>query len=270
MLSKGLFNPTLEHFAIVANGNFLVREILLEIIKDKKVIALDGASNKLATLKIKPSVILGDFDSIKPESLWGVETLISINNPNQQPIKNDKGITVVHTVDQDLTDLVKAIRYCKSSGAASIHILCATGGRLDHHEGAMRCLRSEYVKDCMIYLHSEQQTLRFSKDESITIRGEKDDKCGVLAFPAATCTSKGLRYNMVDMKLELGFSESICNSLYEQNATVEIKGEALLIMPPFFQSQRDFSHKSDVERLELQLRDAKGEIAEEKVLNHTV
>ena len=51
-------------YAIIANGNFLVEEILVEAVKGKIIIALDGAADKLARLGLNPHLILGDFDSI--------------------------------------------------------------------------------------------------------------------------------------------------------------------------------------------------------------
>jgi len=246
-----------SHYAIVANGNFLVREIILEAIANKIVVALDGAADKLARIDIMPSIILGDFDSITPNNIWGIKKTFDDIDENSEPYIGILGTTIVPAKDQNLTDLIKAIRYCDKQGATSIDILCATGGRLDHHEGAMRCLRSEYQKDRPILLHTEQQTLKFAKDEAVELIGEIKDKCGIVAFPSAHFSSTGLLYNGNDYLLEFGISESYCNSLTEKTAHVTIEGEALLMMPPQFISQRVFYQKNDVERLELQLRDAK-------------
>jgi thiamine pyrophosphokinase len=231
----------MKDFIIVANGDFLVKEIIEEAIANKTIIALDGAAKKLRRLNISPQVVLGDFDSLNQDE---IETFA-------------KHSLIVPANDQNLTDLVKAIRYCDNEGATSITIICASGGQLDHHEGAMRALRTEYKKNRLILLHTDQQTVRFAKDETVTLQGRIGDRCGIIAFPQGSFSSMGLRYDVKNMLLTFGFSDSTCNSLVQDKAVVTVSGEALLVMPPQLQSQRDYISKSDIERLEMQLRDAK-------------
>lgn len=244
-------------YIIVANGNFLVREIILEAIKNKVIIALDGAASKLNRLGIKPNIILGDFDSIteSDRSYFGIRETFADLEEGAKPYLGNHDVTIVPAKDQQHTDLVKAIRYCNKIAAKSINIICATGGMLDQHESAIRALRTEYNKNCLIWLHTEQQTVRFAKNETVVILGEVGDKCGILAFPSGSFTSTGLKYEVKNYPLEFGQSESICNSLTASSASIVVKGEALLIMPPRLSSQRNFMQKSEVERLELLLRD---------------
>ncbi len=224
-----------HHFIIVANGCFSVKEIIVEAVQDKIIVALDGAADKLARLGILPTIILGDFDSYT----------------------GNIDATIVPKKNQNLTDLVKAIHYCDAQDALSITLICALGGRLDHHEAAMRSLRSEYKKARPMLLHSEQQTLRFAKDENVVLQGEIGDKCGIFAFPAGRFSSHGLLYDVQNYELNMGFSESVANTLRSPPATLSIAGEALIIMPPQLSSQRDYMNKTEVERLEMLLRDAR-------------
>jgi thiamine pyrophosphokinase len=208
-------------------------------VQDKIIIALDGAANKLDKLHIKPQIIMGDFDSIT------------------HPYLNQHDAIILSVHDQDQTDLVKAIRYCDEQQAKSITIICALGGRLDHHEGNMRSLRAYYHPKRPILLHTEQQSVRYAKNETVIMKGEIGDPCGILAYPAGSFSSQGLLYDVENYPLEMGFSESICNVLREHKATITISGEALLIMPPQLFAQREFIKKSDTDRLAMQLRDAK-------------
>lgn len=239
----------MSDYILIANGNFLVKEIIEEAIQDKIIVALDGATHKLLALNIKPKVVLGDFDSIHADNTSDIATFF-------KQLTEQHHITVVPAKNQNLTDLVKGIHYCDSQHAKSITIICALDERLDHHEATLRSLRSEYRSSRTILLHSEQQTIRFVKDETISISGEIGDKCGMLAFPKATISSHGLEYEVEDFDLSFGFSESIGNALRETNATVTVSGEALLILPPQLAAQREFMKKTLVERLKIQLRDA--------------
>lgn len=227
----------MKDYVIVANGNFLIKEIIQEAIQDKILIALDGAADKLARLSIQPHIVLGDFDSID-QTQWQTSSSFILRE------------------DQQHTDLVKAIHYCDAEKATSITLLCALGGRFDHHENAIRSLRSYYRTDRVMLLHTEQQTLRYTKDETIIIQGQVGDKCGIVAFPCGTFSSQGLQYDVENFRLDVGFSDSIANALKNSTATIKVTGEALIIMPPQLLSQRDFMQKTEVERLTLQLRDA--------------
>jgi thiamine pyrophosphokinase len=164
---------------------------------------------------------------------------------------------IVPSKNQQLTDLIKAIRYCDGEGATSITLICALGGRMDHHEAALRSLRSEYRPKRPLLLHTEQQTLRFAKNEQVTLSGEAGDKCAIFAYPAGSFSSEGLAYDVCDYPLQLGFSESIGNALVGECARITIKGEALLVMPPQLSSQREYMKKTEIERLEMLLRDMK-------------
>ncbi len=238
----------MKHYIIIANGQFLIREIIEEAIQDKIILALDGAADRLARLGILPHIILGDFDSINKQA-WGIME-------GDEPHTGTHGTHIIPSKDQNFTDLTKGIRYCDTQATASITLMCATGNRLDHHEGSVRALRAEYKKHRPIFLHTEQQTLRFAKDETICMRGEIGDKCGIVAAPAGTFSSTGLEYDVENFVLQFGYAESTCNALRAPQATVRVQGEALLIMPPVLNTQRDFMRKSEAERLRLQLRDA--------------
>lgn len=217
------------HYVIIADGDFLPLALLQQIIKNKKVMALDGAADKLAILNIKPDIILGDMDAIN-KSAWDIQ---QVSPTERAPYCTKNNVLIVEALDQSETDLVKGIRYCDAHNATSITIICATGGRLDHHEGAMRALRKCYQPNRPLVIHTALQSIIFVRDETILIQGKVGDKLGILAYPAGTFTSHGLRYEGKGYPLTFALSESICNELRLATAEIEIKGEALLILPLF-------------------------------------
>ena len=247
-----------QDIVIVADGTFLPHEIIQEMSQNKVIIALDAAADKLARLGIYPHLLLGDLDASDAAhaSFWGIQQTFADIHDGSEPYLGHHNVTIVPQKNQQLTDLVKAIRYCDEHHAKSITLICATGGRLDHHEAALRSLRSEYKSERPLVLHTEQQSVCLAKDESLTIQGEIGDKCAILAYPQATLTSQGLMYDVADYKLIFGFSESIANSLSAPTATISIEGEALVIMPPQFASQREFMRKTEVKQLGVLLREA--------------
>ena len=239
-------------YVIIANGPFLVKEIIDEAIQDKIILALDGAANKLKALHIHPHIILGDFDSVDKDTqkYWGITQTFNEITMDSIPYSGNYDVLVVPAMDQNETDLVKAIRYCDQQSATSITIVCATAGREDHHEGTKMALKSEYKPNRSMIVHTESQSLRYAKNESVVIMGEPRDHCGVVATHIGCCTSEGLEYECNQ------HDASICNRLVSSSAILHINGMALLIMPPQLSSQREFMKKSATARLERLLRDA--------------
>lgn len=209
-------------YLIVANSPVFIKEIIEELAPNKIVVALDGVIHKLIHYKINFDVMLGDFDSVDLEKINLAEN-----------------IKVIHAHNQNQTDLEKAIDYCDQHDATQIDIVCATSGRMDHTLRNIGMLRMKYKIDRPIYLHTEFQTLEYAKDKTIMMTGEIGDQCGIMAFPAATFTSKGLVYEGDNYELIFGTQESTSNQLKNPTAKIQIKGEALIIHPGNLKAQRE-------------------------------
>lgn len=222
-------------YVIVANGDFLPLKIIREIINDKTIIALDGASNRLMQVGIKPDIVLGDLDSIR-----------------NLPIPNTE---VLHYEDQNTSDLQKAIQYCDDNGAKNIEIICALGGRMDHEINNLRALKWGYKINRGIQVHSLTQSMYFIKDDALEFFGKINDYCGIFAFPKGEFTSKGLLYEGKKFPLFFANTESACNRLTGEKASVSISGEALLVIPGLYSSQRYYTNKSELEILKEKLQD---------------
>jgi len=81
------------------------------------VVVLDAAIHRVLDLNIKVDVVLGDFDRD-----FDAENIIS----HQYPIE------IVHTPDQNKTDLEKAFEYLIGRGFPAVNVVWATGRRADH------------------------------------------------------------------------------------------------------------------------------------------
>ena len=256
-----------EKFLIVANGEFLDRSIIVELARDSLILALDGASTRLARLGIKPNFILGDFDSIEEsgsKDIWGITATGQNVKEEDLPYEGKYGITIVPAKNQDLTDLQKGIQFCKSQNAEEINIVCALGGRVDHELMNLRTLKSEESDSCKLYLHSNSQTIFFVKDGTFEVSGEIGDYFGLVAFPAAKFQSTGLKYNGLGDGYELIFSqaESVCNTLESKTVNFTVEGNALAISPGVLSSQREVSSLNEIKALELKLHYARYSLLE--------
>jgi len=260
-------------YLIVANGPFLHKEIIKEIADGKTIIALDGASSRLATLGIKPDIILGDFDSIKEQDanqkLWGIQNTKSEMQQEDHIYDGKYETKIIPAKNQDLTDLQKAINYCDQNNATSIDIVCATGGsRMDHHESNVRTLKKYYDPKRTIFIYTESQFLEFVRDNTISIRGIKGDYCGILTAPNCKfiATNDGLAWSKDEkgspFELQYGVFESTSNELAKEEAIVTVEGEALVIHPGTYPSQRNFTQLKEPKQLKSLLQQMQYQLIE--------
>lgn len=107
-----------EPALIIANGEECRMELMHQLLEwQPTVMVLDGALDRVLALGIKIDIVLGDFDrEHNPESKLA----------GQQPVE------IVHTPDQNKTDLEKGIEYFIEKGYPAINIVWATGWRADH------------------------------------------------------------------------------------------------------------------------------------------
>jgi thiamine pyrophosphokinase len=118
MSSHHIVRDDQEPALIIANGAECSRELMDQLLEwSPLVIVLDNAMSRVINLGIKVDVLLGDFDrGFNPEYY----------RTQQYPLE------IVHTPDQDRTDLEKAFEYLVSRGFPAVNVIWATGRRADH------------------------------------------------------------------------------------------------------------------------------------------
>ncbi len=118
MSSHHIVRDDQEPALIIANGAECSKELLGQLLEwSPLVIVLDSAIERVINLGIKVDVLLGDFDrGFNPEQYLDM----------QYPLE------IVHTPDQDKTDLDKAFDYLISRKIPAVNVIWATGRRADH------------------------------------------------------------------------------------------------------------------------------------------
>jgi thiamine pyrophosphokinase len=234
--SFGCLEAAQKDWVIVANGPTIDRCHLQQILENKQVIALDGAANLMQALKMQPNVILGDFDSIIDREYWGIQHTFHEIDEQSMPYLSAKGVWIVPAKDQDYTDLEKGILYCEQQSAQAIWIVNAVGGRMDHTLNNIGLLRKHYRPDRAMSILTENERIEYIREGKTKIQGRIGDACAILGYPEAIITTHGLKYNGQNYPLILGRQESVCNTLLETEAEIQIQGEALVIHPYYFKN----------------------------------
>ncbi|MBN8642274.1 MAG: thiamine diphosphokinase [Flavobacteriales bacterium] len=118
MSSHHIVRDDQEPALIIANGAECSMELLGQLLEwSPIVIVLDNAIDRVLQLDIKIDVLLGDFDGdFNPE----------LYKEKQFPLE------IVHTPNQDKTDLEKAFDYLIEKGHQAVNVVWATGKRADH------------------------------------------------------------------------------------------------------------------------------------------
>jgi len=227
---------------IIANGPFIPAKLIDEMIFGKTIIALDGAIHQLEKINIIPQILLGDFDSIDQQDYkkWGIRAGFDEISENEKSYLGNFNIQIVPAKNQLFSDLEKAIHYCDQLNAKTIDVICATDGRMDHTLNNLRALRREHKPNRSLQIYTATEKIFYVKDHSIEIMGDIGDYCGIAAFPEAHFSSQGLLFDGKNSILQFGFNDSFSNQLTQQNARIEIKGEALIIAPGPFSMQKEF------------------------------
>lgn len=218
MASHHITRENQEPALIIANGATCSDELIDQLLEwNPTVIVLDGALPRVLDLGFKIDIILGDFDSAN------VQTLAE----SQYPVE------LVHTPDQNYTDLEKAIRFLIERKYDAANIIWATGRRADHTLSNISIL-VKYADKIKLKILDDYSTVfpilpkpnRFSKWYK---------KSTILSLmPVGTANgviTKNLMYSLNDETLTLGFRNGSSNEVVEDGeVAVEYTDGHLLLM----------------------------------------
>jgi len=205
-----------KKWLIIADGLPLKTEKTRRLAINRSVIALDAALITCLDYGITPDLVLGDFDSLDRSYI--------------KNIKNQHDIVFLHRPCQNSTDLEKALDYLLENKEDNISICHATGQRMDHTLYNLGLLKGFHNAFSELKIITETENIYFIRNQSLTLMGRKKLAVALMSFPHAVINSKGLKYDMKNHELELGLSESACNSLEQNNAQIDVDGDALLII----------------------------------------
>lgn len=197
---------------IIANGHPPKKKLLEQLLASKPfIVCADGGANTALKLGIKPDAIVGDMDSIRGETLAKFQHI-----PSHQ------------IVDDESTDLEKAIGWLVGQHYDHITVVCASGKRLDHTIGNLGVL-PKFYPDAVVRLVDD-------KGEMLYV-GRKIDlevPAGTILslLPLSRCdgvTTKGLKYGLQNGTLELGVHEGTSNVAISSTVSITVKTGNLLL-----------------------------------------
>jgi len=180
------------------------------------LLAADGGADHLARLGLRPAAVIGDLDSISPETCaWlGEESLI------ERP-------------DQDRTDLDKAIEYAFDNlGVKHVAVIAALGGRVDHELGNLGLLARLAMGEQLVFEGADHRVLAISGEA--TLAAHPGETWSFWTFdPAVRVTVVGVRWPIENAAIDAGGRPSISNEATAEEVRVQATGGAVIVMRHF-------------------------------------
>ena len=216
MSSHHIVRDDQEPALIIANGASCSFDLLGQLLEwSPIVVVLDNAIDRVLQLDIKVDVLLGDFDGdFDPE----------IYKEKQYPLE------IVHTPNQEKTDLEKALDYLVEKGHKAVNIVWATGKRADHTLANITNIVSYRDKIKIVIIDDHSKIFLLPK------RFEKwypaNTPISLIPVGKVTgITSENLFYSMQNDELTLGYRSGNSNHV-AQDGLVTITHETgdLLLM----------------------------------------
>ncbi len=180
------------------------------------LLAADGGADHLARLGLRPAAVIGDLDSISPETrAWlGEESLIV------RP-------------DQDRTDLDKALEYAfENLSVEHVTVIAALGGRVDHELGNLGLLARLAMGERLVFEGANVRVLAI--DGEATLAAHPGETWSFWTFdPFVRVTVVGVRWPLENAAIDVGGRPSISNEAVDDLVRVRATGGAVVVMRHF-------------------------------------
>lgn len=184
------------------------------------IIVADSGMEFMRRIGCVPDMIIGDFDSVLPDTLSHFKGQTGIVWKELNPIKDD-------------TDTEFAIHQAIALGAKEITILGATGTRLDHVLGNVALLGIGLKEQVSIQLVDAHNRIRMI-DKPMKLTKEEQFGGYVSLIPYTEKVThvclNGFKYSLNDYTMEPFSSIGVSNEIIEEEAEILFEEGILLII----------------------------------------
>lgn len=195
------------------------------------VIAVDGGLRYLEEARIKPNLIIGDFDT-----LGYCPTHSNVVRLN--PHKND-------------TDTLAALKEGILEGFSQFHLYCGTGGRIEHTIANIQLLAFLSQGGRQGFLYDGDNVLTAITDYQLTLPRRDRGFLSVFSYTNEChgVNLRGLKYELNNAVLHSTFPLGISNEFKGIESSISVKkGTLLLVLPrdilPRLQMNRQHQEKA--------------------------
>ncbi|MBF9023654.1 thiamine diphosphokinase [Rhodobacterales bacterium FZCC0069] len=142
------------------------------VVRGAILVAADGGADHARALGLRPVAVIGDMDSISPET------------------RDQFGDVLHHIPEQDSTDFEKSLRVLDVAGIIGFGFL---GPRADHGLAAMQALARH--QGAPVILQSAQDVVfHLPTHREMTFELPRDTRVSLFPFASVACAAEGLRW----------------------------------------------------------------------------
>lgn len=177
------------------------------------LLAADGGADHLARIGLRPAAVIGDLDSISPETrAWLGET------------------SLIERPDQDRTDLDKALEYAFDNlGVEHVTVIAALRGRIDHELGNLGLLARLAMGERLVFEGAGHRVLAIAGEAALV--AQPGETWSFWTYdPSVRVTIDGVRWPIEDAAIDAGGQPSISNQATEEEVRVQATGGAVIVM----------------------------------------
>ncbi len=200
---------------IFANGELPnIEKARALITADDYIICADGGTRHALALGLKPSVIVGDLDSV---------TDVELRKANAKIIQFPR--------DKNETDLELALNVALEQKPTSIRIIAALGNRLDQTIGNLVPLSDHRLSTLDVRLDDGVEEVFFCRDHC-RVEGRGGDIVSLIPWNGDVkgIQTNGLRWQLNNETLNSDKTRGISNEMMDDVAEVSIESGLLLIV----------------------------------------
>ena len=192
---------------IYVGGEIFAENITESPKKDDLIIAADSGLLNAKTLGVKPSILLGDFDSLG------------------EPDVGDDVQVIRLPAEKDVTDTQAAVDLALEQGAREIVIIGGLSGRLDHTLSALAILEKLDAMHVHALATNGQNRARFLRNNSTLIARSKFRYLSLIAADPVVkgVTLEGCKYPLKKARLSRTHQYAISNELIGNCALIDVR-----------------------------------------------
>jgi thiamine pyrophosphokinase len=216
------------------------------------VIAADGGFHFLCEHRVKPDLLVGDFDSMsfaptkqkkgKEQTECDLQWHLVFVDGNAydgallgyDDFLPDKENIICHQTDKDDTDMMLAVKEGLARGCREFYLYGGVGGRTDHMISNIRVLIYIAQQGARGFLVGAEELMTIVHNGSLTIPADQQTGHYLSVFCesgiAKGVTLKNLKYELSDTELTNDTTLCTSNEFIGKDAHIEVKEGTLLIV----------------------------------------
>ncbi|MEG1710856.1 MAG: thiamine diphosphokinase [Clostridia bacterium] len=203
------------------------------------IIAADGGYNHLVSLKIKPDLVLGDFDSL-----------------NYIPNLN----SIIYPTEKDDTDMMLSVKKALELGYNYILIYGGLGGRFDHSIANTQVLSYIAENNCFGFLIGDNSFITVIKNQSVQLNLNINVLLSLFALSSSVNVSIcGVKYPLNNYTMLPTYPIGISNVATDKKINISTNDGLLLVMvQPSNLNLCDIMFKSEINNFKHAIFDLDG------------